>query len=145
MAKTLEELKALKKQYQDALSSFGKEALAGIFKPLFDEHPTLTAIRWTQYTPFFNDGETCTFGVNDFYYKVGPATGDSDDEDDGDSGFQYYSPYSTDPDAVKQAAMKAGHEVARTIPDDLMQVVFGDHVKVTATRDGFEVEEYEHE
>ena len=31
--------------------------------------PEIAALRWRQYTPYFNDGEPCTFSVNDLYAK----------------------------------------------------------------------------
>lgn len=31
------------------------------------------------------------------------------------------------------------------IPDEVYMGMFGDHVKITATREGFQVDEYEHE
>jgi hypothetical protein len=33
----------------------------------------------------------------------------------------------------------------RELPDDVMEVVFGDHVRIKATRKGFDVEEYSHD
>lgn len=33
----------------------------------------------------------------------------------------------------------------RVTDDDVFQAVFGDGVQVTATRDGFEVEDYDHD
>lgn len=31
---------------------------------LFKEIPEIKSFQWTQYTPYFNDGDECTFGVN---------------------------------------------------------------------------------
>lgn len=39
--------------------------------------PEVVAVRWTQYTPYFNDGEACTFDVNDARTKLI----DTDEED----------------------------------------------------------------
>lgn len=32
---------------------------------LFEAAPEIGQVHWTQYTPYFNDGEACEFGVND--------------------------------------------------------------------------------
>lgn len=38
-----------------------------LFKEFFEKHgEKVYAIHWTQYTPWFNDGEACEFSVNDF-------------------------------------------------------------------------------
>ena len=36
-----------------------------IIKLFFDECPKIQAVIWSQYTPYFNDGDECIFGVND--------------------------------------------------------------------------------
>lgn len=36
-----------------------------IIKLFFDECPKVQAIIWSQYTPYFNDGDECVFGVNE--------------------------------------------------------------------------------
>ena len=53
---------------------------------LIDVHPDIIAIRWTQYTPYFNDGDVCEFGVNtrQIYFKGGEkALENPEYEDDG--------------------------------------------------------------
>lgn len=49
--------KELKENFKDAL----KES-AGI---LFQKHQKLETFSWTQYTPYFNDGDPCEFNIND--------------------------------------------------------------------------------
>ena len=38
-----------------------KEHASVAFKEIFDAHPNVAAVRWTQYAPHFNDGEACVF------------------------------------------------------------------------------------
>ena len=52
----------LKKLQADALEVFPKEVQA-----LFDRHPVLEFVSWTQYAPYFNDGDPCTFSVHEAY------------------------------------------------------------------------------
>lgn len=35
------------------------------FQSFFDKHPDLSAITFTAYTPYFNDGDECIYGVNE--------------------------------------------------------------------------------
>lgn len=41
-----------------------KDAIADAFAPLFEQYHFLGSIAWTQYTPFFNDGDTCVFSCH---------------------------------------------------------------------------------
>ena len=34
-------------------------------KELFERYDWLKEIAWSQYTPYFNDGDSCEFGVNE--------------------------------------------------------------------------------
>ena len=44
-----------------------KNSLSALFQEVFERYPEITVIKWTQYTPYFNDGDTCEFYVNEFY------------------------------------------------------------------------------
>ena len=54
----------------------------GMFVSLFEQAPKLKSFGWTQYTPYFNDGDTCEFGVNIDYPYVNGANEDYDEESD---------------------------------------------------------------
>lgn len=49
-----------------AMRAEGEAALKEAFSEFFEMHPGVRAIVWTQYTPHFNDGDACTFSVNEF-------------------------------------------------------------------------------
>lgn len=52
----------------------------------FDE---VAAVRWRQYTPYFNDGEPCNFSTYGASIKlVGALAKGADDEDDEEAGFE---------------------------------------------------------
>ena len=38
---------------------------------MFEKYPFLTSLTWTQYTPYFNDGHTCEFGVDELNFTLG--------------------------------------------------------------------------
>lgn len=137
--------------------------------------PGVAAVRWRQYTPYFNDGDPCEFGVGEFYLRPGDplaAEGvdperdddedvyddDSDDEESGSygDGFQDVSDLTRTWDPIKNwfvdlavphpgaAPLQALNDVSDHFENALREG-FGDHAIITATRDGFQVEEYSHE
>ena len=40
-----------------------KETFNDVIKDFFELVPSVKKVVWTQYTPYFNDGDTCTFGI----------------------------------------------------------------------------------
>lgn len=63
-----------------------RDNLESARKQLFEDFPDLEWFSWTQYTPYFNDGDECTFRVNsDLIIKLKGFRAISDDgEDDED-------------------------------------------------------------
>lgn len=55
---------AIKKEMSTKAQSYLEEAA----KLLLEKHQILHCVFWTQYTPYFNDGESCDFGVNDVFF-----------------------------------------------------------------------------
>lgn len=56
------------KEYIAAKKAFNnvfKDRFFDVVKEAFDRFPTLQAISWCQYAPYFNDGEPCEFSVHD--------------------------------------------------------------------------------
>ncbi len=106
-----------------------EESLKTAFNEILANQEEITSVSWTQYTPYFNDGDTCTFWVNsDSLYLNG--------ED--------YEEMEETP-VVEKTSTEISN-LLYEIPDDLLQSVFGDHVKVTFTKDkGFTTEEYYHD
>lgn len=68
-------------ELQVQLRKKGQDAIEHLWKELSKEVPSLGAIVWTQYTPYFNDGEECHFGVNEpEFYAL--TAGEVDEEYD---------------------------------------------------------------
>lgn len=59
-----EQIDNLNKQMQEKSKELMKEAFREFLEKYDD---VVDNIYWTQYTPHFNDGEACEFGVNDVY------------------------------------------------------------------------------
>src|SRR5688572_27883088 len=64
MEKTISELKEVKQSYEETCKSIGEKEIGGWLQEWLEDHPEIQQISWTQYTPYFNDGDECTFGVN---------------------------------------------------------------------------------
>lgn len=152
MSKLFDELSALKEAYDTKLVEEGEAAVKELFKEFFDKYPRAETITWRQYTPYFNDGDPCYFSVHEMTLEMnedesGPEEGDEDEEEDdddyGDGDYDSYSLRASDDPHLKQ--MGEDFRNLEAIPDDVMEHVFGDHVKVTATRDGFDINEYSHD
>lgn len=123
-------------------------------------HERVEAIRWEQYTPFFNDGEPCEFSPGEIRVKL---SGISEDDVYTDYGDGFVSPYDlTDydipwnyrtqgPRPYKKEIGGVSIEGLEDLFFDLdpwtywLQETFGDHAQVTATPEGFNVEYYDHD
>lgn len=58
---TIENLKSLRKTLMEQAQTAIKEAFEGFLKA----HPQCKTVVWSQYTPYFNDGDGCIFSVNE--------------------------------------------------------------------------------
>jgi hypothetical protein len=67
----MKSLKEMKENYEKALRAQGQQIMRGAIEEFFMLNPKVTGVAWTQYTPYFNDGEECVFGVNDPYFNFG--------------------------------------------------------------------------
>ena len=200
-----EQMEAARKEMQAKSVGFIESAC----KQFFDTCPEVECVFWIQYTPYFNDGEACEFGVQDKRYVL------VDDEDvDGYEGSIVYNendlkkaendleeaikftadpgawrqkysddyktkwgrpygasishlrPYPHNPaaaqdeiDKIKQFLEKYSLETVNRveenfkilnqalnmIDEDIMKAIYGDHVKVTISRTGTEIDEYDHD
>ena len=168
---TIEKIKKQRDELRSKIAKSGKTALQTIFKELFKECPQVEAIRWTQYTPHFNDGEACEFSRYSLTYKIAGITFvtyrelssdyddhvfysddgfiDSFDLEHGKKSSAYKEAHALAVANVKNfpALVKKLDEFERSLigTDDMFEVAFGDHCRVTADRKGFTVEEYEHD
>jgi hypothetical protein len=133
LAKDSEEIR---KQLRETAKSKVKPALKSAITDLISAVPTLTAVKWSQCTPYFNDGDTCEFRVNSPEFQFG-------------EGEDFLGEYSAD--ALPASVGPAQEKILRTFEtelhkiSELLEEAFGDHTEVTVTTTGIETEEYSHD
>ena len=215
--KTLQgQINELNAQMREKSKELMKEAFRD-FLSKYDE--VVENIYWTQYTPHFNDGESCEFGVNDVFILLkddeeaceyeGSSLYDKDsikslkeqiagweawekdpmaearkhqleyikryNRNPFDPKYAYrgydrkteedlireWKPHYVSKESCKEQLQTAELIVSKYpnlqkdfkeiksmiggLDEDLMRAMFGDHVKVVVSKDGIEVEEYEHD
>ena len=139
------------------------------FQPILQavlQHPDFAAVRWTQYTPYFDDGDPCVFSVRE--YSIGFLL-NSDEE--GTDGFDSYThridrhpslgsvshvwdedtrkyveqPYEG-PDEQRYLTFKAlSDALSAGHFENVLLAAFGDHAEVTITPDRIDVDHYHHD
>lgn len=136
-------------------------------KKIFEKHPIVKNFGWAQYTPYFNDGDPCTFGVHELVVNL-EIDEESSTEDhlavesfwEGAPEFSGYGEQSKinktvgwrenekpnpnyDPDYGEAfGAVKALREV---FTEQDLEGLFGDHVAVAVTPEKVYVQDYDHE
>lgn len=55
---------------QNEITKESKKAFKQMTKNVFKQYPELDSFSWQQYTPYFNDGDTCTFSANIDYLCI---------------------------------------------------------------------------
>jgi len=110
-------------------------------KKLFETNPTLQSFSWTQYTPYFNDGDTCEFSAHTDCLTVTDIFGNEEEEVSAWS-VRHYSEKGTDwqgnaytPSEIILAGAAASEFLTEFENEDLL-MMFGDHTRVTVYRDG---------
>jgi len=63
LAKRMRELNREMDKLRNEMTKESKKAFKTGIKELFDQYPDLNNFAWVQYTPYFNDGDECTFGA----------------------------------------------------------------------------------
>ena len=136
------------------ISEIGHAAIVKQLAPIFEARQDIQSIRWNQSTPYFNDGDPCTFGLGEIYLDLGKMTQEEiDDEGLGDDE-AYSTEYDLNPHGDKpyddprykegQAAVKELMAPFNSIPETLMERIFGNNKQIVITREGeVTVEDYE--
>lgn len=159
-----EKLKVLKEKNREItrLKEEAYEISKGIFeewcRDFFERNEAVGSFSWNQYTPYFNDGDSCVFSANTDYIKVnGEYAEDSDwisekkitsygtynRETKKYEGRVEVANESYDPELAK--ATREIQDFLQNFDNEFYMSRFGDHTEIVVSRDGIEVEDYEHE
>lgn len=131
---------------EKAMFAEAETILRAVAQPLFDAGIKL--IKWTQYTPYFNDGEPCVFGVSELEFYVDKSSSfaemDAEDEDDEPEDLDYLNYNSRYEEPWKDIIET--FECAHGLLSDFFESEYGDGVTVEMMPDGtFLTSEYDHD
>lgn len=156
------EMSRIEKEFRTKMQALFADAT----KSFFVECPSVKAIAWNQYTPYWNDGEECTFSVNDVHFYSGNDKFDVHNYDlqaltyedldpveeiEDDAWVLDFSSYKNGKEEtianIGQAQFDACVAMNNIIShnDDIMRALFGDHTLVVITENETITEEYEHD
>ena len=121
----VEEIDKLKQE----LTQKARDGLMQCLKELFEMHPEVKKLQFTAYTPYWNDGDECTYWCNASSADINVS--DDDEEEDCPK--------------VSQKVERIFRNALGTIDDDTWKEIVGDHALVIITPQGIDVQEYEHE
>jgi hypothetical protein len=165
------ELKNLREEMQATLSNSLETELLRI---LNDGPPGLLSVSWNQYTPYWNDGDTCEFSANTDYVTIETdkelgteftALASCDDEEELKTSWRlsgvsinslgiYWDKkskaYKNDPAfpptlTPLRDTLQQIYHLLDCMEDDGLRDAFGDHAQVTIRRTGITTKEFEHE
>lgn len=134
-----QQLKEQKRKLLDEIKEKARDVFKDVIDPLFEKYPQLHAVGWTQYTPYFNDGDTCEFSssAHDADIAFGGiyseySNGIDAEDLEGDWKGEYEDG-ATRPDGFDQCEEEV-HKALRIFDDDDYLGMFGDHVRVVCLR-----------
>lgn len=158
----LENLKSLKKDLREKRNEVTRasgELFDDWCKDFFDKNSDIIeSFTWNQYTPYFNDGDTCVFSPNIDYIKV---NGEYTDEmkDIQKVNVLNWGTWNRDTRSYDNRVEvenvnyneRLDHLVTEIkdflalFDDDFYLEKYGDHTEVTVTKDGIDIDEYDHD
>jgi hypothetical protein len=83
MSNVIERIKELQEKRaaaEQAIADEGKDLFAQASAEVFAANPRLISFGWTQYTPYFNDGDECIFRCNTDYIRLNVDESEEEEE-----------------------------------------------------------------
>jgi hypothetical protein len=146
---TRKRLVELRKDFEKEGKALFKEGAAG----LFERFPKLGSFAWTQYAPYFNDGEPCEFcahtgdpyvnGIN--YVSSSAKDADPLSKDNACDEYDDEAPVPEMTVGEWRAMEKEVKALLAPYDDDDLRALFGDDAKVVVTAKKVSVEHYDHD
>jgi len=146
-----EKIAAIQKQKEELTAQLRND-FAPMLKPLFEKtNGKIKSIGWSQYTPYFNDGEECVFSTN-FNWGLSINGERVDDIKALAWEIKYHLkgdpkyPFKPEWDLELYGFVEEFKGLLESIEDSFYKDLFGDHVEVTVNADGtVETEHYNHD
>jgi hypothetical protein len=152
-------------------------------KEIFKNNPDFTSFAWTQYSPHWNDGDSCEFSAHTDYIYINDDSEESDlynaeidlkeirqkektikkflneieelkkqgrKETDWEisnkkNRIEKLNSLSLEDTEKRFNFLKDVADLLKNVDEDTLETMFGDHAKVVVTKDGINVESYEHD
>lgn len=149
-----EKARRLKREAKEQARALALSAFKEGAKALFDKHPLLTSFTFRCYTPYFNDGDTCRYGVHADEPNVnGEYWEECDLVSSGEKWDSKERKYvkTGEPGALYEAWSADIPKFVYSFDKDDVEAMFGDHTEVTVKYDraagtvAIEQDEYSHD
>jgi hypothetical protein len=156
--KTLKEKQSQISKLKSDVIEISSDIFEDFYKYIFDKYPTLESFGWTQYTPYFNDGETCVFYTNTSYINI---NGECVDEADWSQKTKIidWGTWNKDTRKYEGRVEEDNHDYDSILTEASNEIVdflgrfdndfylskFGDHAEITVTKDGVDISDYDHD
>lgn len=145
----LEEYNEVQRTFQER----AREKMKEIFKEFWQANPDVNVITWTQYAPYFNDGDPCVFSVNDLTFSNATEEDDIKELNWGDYDGENEDVWSCGSWGAEVIAEKVTGINVESVKDlckfmhsdimkDVLESVFGSDNRVVAIREGFISKDY---
>ena len=179
ISKTQKEIKKMKEQLVKDSEKLFKISC----QEIFENNPDFNSFSWCQYTPHWNDGDTCEFSAHIEYIYIDneeessdvysteldykelkqkektikrltsdieklKAQGRKDDDLEIENNKERIKKLNNINLEQIQKRLKFLEDISSlldNIDEDTLERMFGDHAKVVVTKDGIEVEHYDHD
>jgi hypothetical protein len=125
---------------------------------IFNKYPQIESFGWTQYTPYFNDGESCVFYANTDYIKINEEYVDDSDWfspinivkiGNWNRELRVYEGREEEPNPnYNKNLVDASYEIGDFLgnfDNDFYLSKFGDHAEITMTKNGIDISDYDHD
>jgi hypothetical protein len=161
---TVEEKNNRIKKFKEEQQDFIKNHFSNFMKLFFEACPSVKAVMWCQYTPYFNDGEPCVFGLGTISFipktEKEKETGvletlEQEDEDPQNYYEEYGHEIWKDAEHTAKYSPEISLEEAKNLSElrilltslkEYLKTTFGDHTFIKCVCDGkVEITEYYHD
>lgn len=108
--KAIQEYNKIQSEYNKQIEVMRTNMHKDLFVPIFEKFPNVGYFSWSQFTPSFNDGDACYFGVYNDEHTIVDIKGEDIEE------------YSDEWETINNYI----HEVVKPFDEEMMEKLFGE-------------------